>query len=320
MNGRWVFKWTNVLNRSRWGCKEEILILIKPQGSLDRNMTLIISVLTFDRVFQVSDRRLTLDGSIYSDSTNEPDQSNKSIVVQTQDSVFSIAYTGMAKFGPNSEDTDIWLADYLASMNPFNKPIQDIVEPLHEEIINTAPLTPGYSSPTLSVVLAGYTWDFSDPEDVKYEPFILSLNFPASYNDIMFGENEERDVAYRAVYAGEYRAVDGTIRKRIRRLADQAFFHNNSNIKIVSRLAALVRAAASDEKYGHKIGANCMSVAVHKNGSFEARYHPEDASTKIYFPHYITETGLVKRGQGQLDSTSGKISFTWRPSEYFDNH
>ena len=84
-------------------------------------------------------------------------------------------------------------------------------------------------------------------------------------------------------------------------------------------LAALVRAAANDEKYGYKIGANCMSVAVHKNGSYEAKYHSQDAPAKIYFPHYINATGLVKRGQGLLESTSGKISFTWRPSEYFVN-
>lgn len=282
-------------------------------------MTLIISVLTFDKAFQVSDRRLTnRDGSIYSDHSNKPDKSNKSIFVQTMDTVFSIAYTGMAKLGSKSEDTDKWIVNCLTKLNPIDKTFQNIVEPFHEEIINSVQKTAGYEGPLkkLTVVLAGFTYDLSSPEQPLYEPFIINLNSTPSHNVLLFDVGEPKDKAYRIVYNGWVQAIDGTYRKRARKLAKSGFFHKKPDREIVNMLTTLIRAAAKDEKAKNRIGTNCMSIVLHKNGHVESKYHPENSSPELFAPHHINLAGTVTDVQGMIRSDHGKIEFTYQPSEH----
>jgi hypothetical protein len=74
-------------------------------------MTVVITVLTEDRVMQASDRRLVWlepDGTI----RRHDDSRNKAVLYANR---LVFAYTGLAEIGPYRQQTDLWLAHQLAS-------------------------------------------------------------------------------------------------------------------------------------------------------------------------------------------------------------
>jgi hypothetical protein len=64
-------------------------------------MTLIFTLATYNKIVQVSDRRLT-----WSDGRIADDEANKAICVSCKDACFSVAYTGLAVVGKSLIKTD----------------------------------------------------------------------------------------------------------------------------------------------------------------------------------------------------------------------
>ena len=71
-------------------------------------MILILTLIATNKIVQVSDRRLTLDGETC--DTN----ANKLVCVGCDDARFSVGYTGVAEIG--GQRTDYWLVDQISSI------------------------------------------------------------------------------------------------------------------------------------------------------------------------------------------------------------
>ena len=86
-------------------------------------MTLIFTVLTFNKVVQVSDRRLTWpDGSL------ADDHANKAVCVSCADGWFAISYTGAAQVGRSRTPTDEWLVELLSRADAGSLVSADVIE------------------------------------------------------------------------------------------------------------------------------------------------------------------------------------------------
>jgi len=124
-------------------------------------MTLILNILTSNRVIQASDRRLTLPNGEIDDV-----EANKAICVVCANAIFSIGYTGLAFF--RKKRTDEWITEYLAQMNMEELQLSSLVDNLRKSLkikINTLPNP--ISNKRLSVVIAGF---------LNYSPFVCQIS------------------------------------------------------------------------------------------------------------------------------------------------
>ena len=79
-------------------------------------MTLILTLVATNKIVQVSDRRLTLNGKMHECNAN------KAICVSCSNAHFSIGYTGVAEI--DGQRTDYWIVDQIFSI--FSSGQQDI--------------------------------------------------------------------------------------------------------------------------------------------------------------------------------------------------
>jgi hypothetical protein len=117
-------------------------------------MTLILAALTERCVVQMSDRRLTNNGSVVEEGAN------KAIALSTPDSRMTVAFTGIAHAG--SFNTRDWLMDTIASIAKDEVRIHGIVQQLAERATvifdnNTALKSLGADVRRLEIVFAGYS-------------------------------------------------------------------------------------------------------------------------------------------------------------------
>lgn len=79
-------------------------------------MTLILTLVSTNKIVQVSDRRLTLNGEIHESNAT------KAICVSCSNAHFSVGYTGVAEI--DGKRTDYWIVDQISST--FSSGHQDI--------------------------------------------------------------------------------------------------------------------------------------------------------------------------------------------------
>lgn len=79
-------------------------------------MTLILTLVSTNKIVQVSDRRLTLNGEIHESNAT------KAICVSCSNAHFSVGYTGVAEI--DDKRTDYWIVDQISST--FSSGHQDI--------------------------------------------------------------------------------------------------------------------------------------------------------------------------------------------------
>jgi hypothetical protein len=99
-------------------------------------MTLIITFVTYDRIIQASDRRLTWPNGRVAD-----DEANKAVGISCKDACFSIAYTGVAiidKYKPV-----ICLVHHLTAIDAAGKKLIPICKQLDSCRENKLELKPG---------------------------------------------------------------------------------------------------------------------------------------------------------------------------------
>ena len=250
-------------------------------------MTLIINVATADKVIQVSDRRLTwTNGKI-------DDDSNKVICATCADAYFTIGYAGLAVVGGK---TDKWLFDFLLGIKINELQLFSIVEKLKAEITRRLTLS------SIDKINKGITFVFCGFKENT--PFILHISNieneksePLAKVDDVFhvGEMHKRrdsipEDTLMIDYHGMEPAMTPPILTLIDNLANEKYFHQNSDETISQKLVDIVREASQTPRYGKYIGRNCMAVVVYPPGneqSFRTIYYPDQSSPKVFMPHLI---------------------------------
>jgi hypothetical protein len=257
-------------------------------------MTLILNILTSNRIIQASDRRLTLpNGDIFDD------EANKAICVVCADAIFSIGYTGLAYFG--KKRTDEWLTEYLAEMNLEELQLSCLVENLRNALkIKISTLPNPISNKGLSVVIAGFLNNYpivcqiSNLEDECFSRLKKTdSEFHVGILQIKKGFPEKR--LFCCSFHGWESSVNRTLTNHIKRLKRTRFFHKSGNSIVANEAVSLIRAAARNTESKNKIGRSCMSVVIEKNSlNFETRYHPARSSPQLYAPHLVTPGASFK--------------------------
>lgn len=261
-----------------------------------------------NKVIQVSDRRLTLEGEIH-----DPD-ATKMIAVICSDAQFSLGYTGLAEI--EGKRTDYWLVEQIRSI--FGSGIFDVRRltwELGTRVEDVVPKTRykgrlvRRENRGLTLVLAGY----HDGEDgPKSFPFITSVsNMRYRGQSVPIGVASEfmvtpetlrpglPDNHFSTTISGEWKAITARdsyareTRKNLmqvqRQLKRVDLGERPSGLTSVRRLVSVVRQASKHPKYGKMIGRDCVSVVIHPNNPMMPAYHhPEELPAALRGPHIVT--------------------------------
>ncbi len=247
-------------------------------------MTLLFTIVTYSKVVQVSDRRLT-----YPDGSLADDEANKAICVSCKDAAFAIAYTGLACLGRNLTKSDEWLSTYLSSIDAADKELIVISKSLSSKLTSTLGDTPiPQTNKNITFVLAGY-WNG--------QPFIINISNWEKNQIFLMKPHIKSKIANAIMINGWGQAVDRVIHQRIKKLRRQRFFQIAEGATIAKELVSLIRASTRTQLSEGRIGRNCMSVVITprsdytKNYVMEFEYHPDRGSPVIYGPHLINFMG-----------------------------
>lgn len=273
-------------------------------------MTLILTLVAANKIVQVSDRRLTLNGKMHESNAN------KAICVSCSNAHFSIGYTGVAEI--DGQRTDYWIVDQIHSI--FSLGHQDIAKVGQ---LLTKKLTDVFSSLSyagrpvrledkgLDLVLAGFGGPAGGIHDDPFLAHIANMtpNARGTFDvdsrftsAIWIGRDALQDgsgdefglfisgtrVAFTVgdKYSNELDRCSKQVRRQLRRI-DLGREPNSRTT--ADRLAWLVRQASRHPRYGKYIGRDCLSTVVHPgSGPFLTHYHPEKATTVEYSPHLVT--------------------------------
>jgi len=253
-------------------------------------MTLILTVVTTEKVVQASDRRLTIAGQGVFD-----DEANKAVCVSCKDAAFCVAYTGLGLIGSKLQRTDAWLADTLTIMQAGRRTLLEICESLQSA--TRAALRPVNTSQPqqkrLTFVLAGFCMgqgflaSISNQEDesMKLLPSPRP-DFRTHIRVIRQGAHRNRALIFSC--SGAEAALD-VIEPRLRKLFRGRFFQRADPGAAAPELVMLIRAAARSSSAQGYIGRSCMtsSLVIGADPGFTCDYYSSDARPQEYMPHLI---------------------------------
>ena len=281
-------------------------------------MTLILTLLATNKIVQVSDRRLTLNGEVCDSNAN------KLVCVGCDDAHFSIGYTSVADI--DGQRTDYWLVDQIESI--FDSGHSDVLT-IYRELANKAssaisrlrykgrlvhPKRRG-----LTLALAGYrtisgttvpflayisniALDAATPFDVQPSFFRKGWMFnPRAPKDRQWLYINGAEGAFTA---GDKpaNAIRGRLLATRRLLRKIDLGHRPESRTTADRMAWLVRQAAKHPHYGPYIGPDCLSVVIYPDDpGMLTHYHPEKATTVEYGPHSVTPLGSILDMEFDLD-------------------
>lgn len=257
-------------------------------------MTLIITAVTPDKIIQASDRRLT-----YTDGGLCGDNANKAVCVGCKDAHFAIAYTGLAEI--KGKRTDIWLIDYLASINASQMQVPAIVNAIEKQANDSLKAVPKEYK-KMTFVLVGYRNRMpfialiSNFEDLKNKSGEAQDSFNTDVRQVRGLITNPQKGLWIYVNGCE-QAVDKPIHRRIRKLHRKRFFHREQPEVIADTVVSLIRAASRTRPYGRFVGRDCMTVVLKASSEegINTKYHPDKRSPVTYMPHLITG-GLAHKG------------------------
>ncbi len=247
-------------------------------------MTLIITAISNNTIYQVSDRLLTVNGNSYNPNAN------KAICVAGQDSQIVMAYTGLAEFTLNGKSipTDELIIDYLSQINAGFLQLEDILKHLAAYLARQISLQV-YESKylKLALVVAGFVQDQVvtggvsnfEKEDGSLIPIQKGFNWwvkrACSYSDTAAG----------FIVNGVESVVDDTFWSEIEKKGRRIVYEDQS--KVVRRLTNFVRWASKDKIYGKYIGKDCMVTVLKRNEGFESYFCPFNKKPILHAPHVI---------------------------------
>lgn len=256
-------------------------------------MTLLINVVTAENVIQASDRRLTLNGILYDD------EANKAVCVFCKDAHFAIVYTGLAMIA--GKRTDLWIVDYLTSINASKMNVLSISESLEKKATSSFKSMPRKYRRT-SFVFVGYKLGMPFTALISnFETFELGSSGEAQDHFQTYVRQVRGPISNtkRGLWIdifGNVTAVEKPIRRRIRRLAQKRFFHRQDASEIAKNLVSFIRAASKTRSVAKYVGRNCMTVIIKSRPEEPVitKYHPDMNSPVQYFPHLITGNEKIR--------------------------
>lgn len=276
-------------------------------------VTLIITLVDKNRMVQVSDRRLTKDGSVHNDKTN------KAVCVNMSHVHYAASYTGLAYIGAEREEnrTDYWLLDHLGSITRYGEPsVESICRSLGEHAAKALSRLRDSHKP-LEVVLVGY--DRSNRAfratvsnmRVNEQGFIEVIRKRFISDVRWFYPWSPTPEMYIAGCTPAFEANDPQARA-LKNARERVLQHIKTNRKALTEervalaLLWLVRAAHTHKTFGKLIGRDCLSVVSfpkeprrhaffaydvgfpkkhNKDALFTGFYHPFGATSLHHQPH-----------------------------------
>lgn len=268
-------------------------------------MTLILTLVSSNKVVQVSDRRLTLGRNVHDINAN------KAICVGCNDAHFSVGYTGVAEI--DGQRTDYWLVDQISSIfQSGNEDVLTVYKALQERATKAISRLRYKGRPVhpqgrgLTLVLAGYRT--IEATTVPFLAYISNLNLDNS-NPLhventfsrkgwMFDPRARADKQMIFVHGARvtFNAGDPAGAKICRRYWEMTRIlkridlgHEPESRTTADRMAWLIRETSSHPRHGYLVGRDCLSVVIHSNSpAMPTHYHPDKATTVEYGPHLVT--------------------------------
>jgi hypothetical protein len=152
-------------------------------------MTLIISAGNSDNFIQLSDRRLSFNGTLVDDDCN------KATVLVCKNARFAVGFTGLARYG--SFETQSWLAETLCNCGPPDFDAKSILDRFAEKATSDFHSRPDLrAAPALhkrlSIMFTGFLYNQTTPRGA----LALISNFESLDNAIVHKTAQERFHAY----------------------------------------------------------------------------------------------------------------------------
>jgi hypothetical protein len=271
-------------------------------------VTLVITILGKNKVVQVSDCRLTLNGEVYdADAT-------KVVGVTCADAQFSIGYAGVGEI--EGKRTDYWLVDQIRSI--FASGHYGIKALSWELAVRAEEAMPQLSyqgrlvkpeSRILKLVIAGYhdgeNGALSQPfmnsiSNTRFRGFDVPLDVepiftisPGTLRPDIPDNHYSGSIqgAAPAIMAEDKHAKETLkqLQQVMRWLRRVDLGEKPSGVATAERLVSVLRRASRHPKYGYLVGRDCLSVVIHPNSrKMPTHYHVEQATTITRLPHLVT--------------------------------
>jgi hypothetical protein len=272
------------------------------------SMTLVITVLGNNKVVQVADTRLTLNGKVHDA------HAIKAVNVACADAQLCIGYSGVAEI--EGERTDRWLVKQIAStFDSGHHGIRAVTWSLAERAEQAMPklrykgLRVKREGRALQLIMAGYHHSENGPLSRPFETSITNTRFqgidkPLDVNDeFVISPGMLRpglpNSEFTGLMLGTVPAImsEDPYGKQARKTLNQVMREMKrtdlgempSGKATVERLVDVIRQASKHPRFGRLIGRDCLSVVIHPNNRMPwTYYHPEAASTTIRLPHLVS--------------------------------
>jgi hypothetical protein len=249
-------------------------------------MTLILSLGNSDQFIQISDRRLTINGSL------EDDEANKSGVLICSNARLAYGFTGLARISSTGFDTSLWLnkiifescpPDFLAHKILTRVKDRATFDFLLLQELRNIPI----AQKGLSIMFSGYLCNFSPPLAVCaiisniLDQTSVQKNF---YIKIMTEIRPSQDDLTFIQRVGNYRAMTQKDETLLR-----SFLSTHKPSKaIVKKAVLMVQEMADRPNAQNTIGKQISSIVIPRDHSpVETYYHSNVLQSIIYMPDTI---------------------------------
>jgi hypothetical protein len=273
------------------------------------SVTLVITILGNNKVVQVADTRLTLNGKLHDA------HAIKAVGVACADAQFCIGYSGVAEI--EGQRTDYWLVDQVASIFASGRHgIRAVTWELAVRAEHAMPklryqgMRVKREGRALQLVMAGYHHSEIGPLSRPFVTSIMNTRFQGIDEPLAVDDDFVIDASMlrpglpnsetggrilgiaAATMLGEdpyARQARKTLNQVMRDLKRIDLGERPSGRATVERLVEVIRQASRHPRHGHLIGRDCLSIVMHPNNRMPfVYYHPEAASSTIRLPHLVT--------------------------------
>ena len=245
-------------------------------------MTLNITLVTPQYIIQASDRRgVSWDGV----NKGQPcdDEANKGLVLQADDGIFAITFTGIASC--NGQRTDLRLAEGMLDEGVPELPVRqgiNIIARLATKWFRTFPTS---LDKRHTFVIGGWERSRTKPRAALWtvtnyvaEDGRTPLDSAKDVFDVQ--KHAIRPSGGFLLLSGQHDAVSRNDRKRLE-AALRAGAHPD---RLEMALVDTVRAAASKAKWANMINGNVLAILLAPRGEVRASHYPSSGNVSRYIP------------------------------------
>ena len=258
-------------------------------------MTLLLTSLTDDSIITLSDRRLTrTDQGLI---TPYAEDAVKAICVSCANAHFAIGYTGLAEERAGyGWRTDRWLLETLVDMSAAEMRVSDLMEELRVRAsLRFRSLKNLGRARATTFVAAGFNLNqpfavmISNCEDADGQKL---SEVSEEFSSTVVLRNKKPLTGFSLFVHGAEAAVDSELRIAIGKARKR--YLNRGPEERLQLLLEIMRRAAANPSHGTYIGEDYQSVIIRPGEPFVAAFHPRNATTVGYAPHFISP-GMVFR-------------------------